>query len=264
MTGPVLVTGGTGTLGRAVVRRLLAEGHDARVLSRRPRPENDREPYAWATGDLGTGEGIDAAVTGVGAVIHCATAGTGKDVGHAQNLIDAIRRTADDATGLPHLVYISIVGIDRVPFYYYRAKLDTERLIAASGIPSTVLRATQFHDLVAFLTDVQRRLPVAFTLADVRFQPIDVSEVAERLVTLAAGPAVGRADDMGGPQIREAAYFTRACLKAAGRRRRVVPLRLPGAFFRGLRLGGNLVPDRAVGRITFEEYLARRGEQGKR
>lgn len=254
MTGPVLVTGGTGTLGRAVVRQLLADGHDTRVLSRRPRPAGDRKAYEWATGDLNTGEGVDAAVTGVRVIIHCATTGNRKDVAITRNLTDAALRSADR----PHLVYISIVGIDRVPFFYYRAKLDTERLVAASGLPWSVLRTTQFHDLVALLTDAQRRLPVALTLGGVRFQPIDVREVAERLVALATGPAVGRADDMGGPQIRDAAHFTRATLRASGRRRRVVALRPPGAFFRALRLGGNLVPDRAVGRTTFEEYLARR------
>ena len=254
MNGPVLVTGGTGTLGRAVVRRLLADGRDTRILSRRPRPADDRKPYDWAVGNLEDAEGIDAAVTGVEAIIHCATAGTRKDVQITRHLIEACMRTGVR----PHLVYISIVGIDRVPFFYYRAKLDTERLVAASGLPWSVLRATQFHDLVALLTDVQRRLPVAFTLGGVRFQPIDVDEVAARLVALATRPAVGRTDDMGGPRIHDAAHFTRACLSASGRRRRVVQLRPPGAFFRALRLGGNLVPDRAVGRTTFEEYLARR------
>lgn len=259
MTGPVLVTGGTGTLGRAVVRQLLAQGHDIRVLSRGPRPAGDQKSHEWATGNLETGEALDAAVTGVRAIVHCATAGNRKDVQITRHLIEAALRAGDR----PHLVYISIVGIDRVPFSYYRAKLDTERLVAACGLPYSVLRATQFHDLVAMVTDVQRRLPVALTFSGVRFQPIDVDEVAERLVALATGRAVGRADDMGGPQIRDAAYFTRACLRASGRRRRVVPLRPPGAFFRALRLGGNLVPDRAVGRTTFEEYLARRDPHGR-
>ncbi|MCM2576290.1 NAD(P)H-binding protein [Streptomyces sp. MTZ3.1] len=256
MNGPVLVTGGTGTLGRAVVRQLLAGGHGTRILSRRPRPADDGSPgdAEWVTGDLNTGEGIDAAVTGTSAIVHCASTGNRKDVQITRNLSDAVLRSA----GRPHLVHISIVGIDRVPFFYYRAKLDTERLVATSGLPWSVLRTTQFHDLVALLTDAQRRLPVALTLGGVRFQPIDVDEVAARLVALATGPAVGRADDMGGPQIRDAAHFTRATLRASGRSRRVVPVRPPGRFFRALRLGGNLVPDRAVGRTTFEEYLARR------
>ncbi|WP_432094220.1 SDR family oxidoreductase [Streptomyces sp. bgisy100] len=251
MNGTVLVTGGTGTLGRAVVRRLLDDGRPVRVLSRRPRAEADRMPYTWATGDLRTGEGLDAALDGVTAVIHCATANGRGDVEATRLLTEAAQRA-----GRPHLVYISIVGIDRLPLGYYRAKLAAERLIEHSGLPWTVLRATQFHDLVARMTSAQRRLPVVLTVAGVRFQPVDVREVADRLAELAAGPAAGRVADMGGPEIRDATDLARSCLRAAGVRRRVVPLRLPGALVAGLRRGGNLVPDRAVGRITFEEFLA--------
>jgi uncharacterized protein YbjT (DUF2867 family) len=64
------VTGGTGTLGRRVVRRLLERGRAVRVLSRRPRPADDREPYEWATGDLVKGTGIGEAVAGAAVIVH--------------------------------------------------------------------------------------------------------------------------------------------------------------------------------------------------
>jgi uncharacterized protein YbjT (DUF2867 family) len=88
------------------------------------------------------------------------------------------------------------------------------------------------------------------------FQPIDAAEVADRLASLAAGPPAGRVADLGGPQIRPAAELLRAYLDAAGRRRPVLPVRLPGAVFAGYRRGGHLAPDRAVGRRTWEEFLA--------
>ncbi|MFP8902809.1 SDR family oxidoreductase [Streptomyces atacamensis] len=248
----VLVTGGTGTLGRAVVRGLSARGLAVRLLSRRPRPAGDRGPCRWATGDLTTGEGVDAAVSGAGVIVHCATTLGRGDVAATRRLADAAHR----AGSRPHLVYISIVGVDRVPLPYYRAKLAAERVVAESGLPWTVLRATQFHDLIARVTDAQRLSPVALALAGVRFQPVDAEEVAERLADLAVGEPAGRVPDMGGPQVRDHAELTRATLRARGRRRPVLPLWLPGAAFRGYRAGGHLAPDHAVGRITYEEYLA--------
>jgi NAD(P)-dependent dehydrogenase (short-subunit alcohol dehydrogenase family) len=70
MSAPILVTGGTGTLGRLVVPRLLEAGGTLRVLSRRSR--QDADGVEFVTGDLSTGEGIEAAVTGTEIIVHCA------------------------------------------------------------------------------------------------------------------------------------------------------------------------------------------------
>ncbi|MFJ2633563.1 SDR family oxidoreductase [Streptomyces sp. NPDC087422] len=250
-----MVTGGTGTLGRALVDRLLAAGRPVRVLSRGPRGADDARPYEWAVGDLRTGVGIDGALfDGVGTIAHCATTNGRGDVEATERLTGAAVRAGGD----PHLVYISIVGVDRVPLGYYRAKLAAETVVEECGLPWTVLRTTQFHDLVARLTVAQRRLPAILTLSGVSFQPVDVTEVADRLADLAGGEPVGHAPDLGGPQIRSAADLTRATLRAAGRRRLVVPLRLPGALAGALRAGGNLTPDHADGRITYDSWLAAR------
>jgi uncharacterized protein YbjT (DUF2867 family) len=251
----ILITGGTGTVGRAVVQRLLDTGHDVRVLSRRTR--NGSTPYSWTTGDLSTGDGLDAAVVDVDAIIHCASGYPRfrEDVQGTRNLIEAARRT-----GSPHLVYISIVGVDRVPFSYYRTKLEIERLIGGSGLPWTVLRVTQFHDLVRYVADRLSRLPVMPVPAAISVQPVDVRDVAVRLVDLAVSEPAGRAPDMGGPQIRTARDLARTYLQAVGRRRLVVPIPVPGRVFRGYRDGGHLAPDHADGRITFDEFLAEHPE----
>lgn len=251
--GPVLVTGGTGRLGRPLVERLLRDGAGVRVLSRRPRPPGDDRPYEWARADLGNGEGLPAAVRGAGTIVHCATDGR-TDVRQTRRLIQEAHRSGR----APRLVYISIVGVGRIPFFSYRQKLAAERLLESSGLPWTVLRATQFHDLVAGMTLAQRRLPAVFTLRGLRFQPVEVTEVADRLARLAQGPPAGRVPDMGGPQVRAAPELAEVTMRAAGRRRPVVPLPLPGRTAAAFREGHNLCPQHAVGTGTFEAYLERR------
>lgn len=250
MTGLILVTGGTGTLGQVVVRRLAARGRQVRVLSRRP-PPTERGPADWAAGDLKTGRGIDAAVAGADVIVHCAT-GLG-DAGAARHLIESARRARS-----PHLVYISIVGVDRIPFGYYKSKLQVERQVEDSGLPWTVLRATQFHQLILRGCEALEHLPAMPVPAGTSFQPIKAGEVAGRLAELATGPAAGRVPDTGGPEVRGAAGLALSYLAARGRHRPVVPVRLPGAVFAGYRRGGHLAPDHAVGRVTFEEFLAER------
>lgn len=241
----ILVTGGTGTLGRPVAERLRAGGHDVRVLSRHA------EPYAV---DLREGgPDLDAAVAGADVVVHCATMPRGGDEQAAVRLIDAARRA-----GVPHLVYISIVGVDRVPLGYYRSKLAVERLVEESGLGWTVLRTTQFHDLIAQILDTAAKLPVMLLPTGVSDQPIEVTEVADRLAELALAPPAGRVDDMGGPQVRTLPELTRTYLRATGKRRPLLPVRLAGKVYRGLREGGHLTPRRAVGQGTFEEFLAAR------
>ncbi|MFE2043594.1 SDR family oxidoreductase [Streptomyces sp. NPDC059477] len=241
----ILVTGGTGTLGRLVAARLRAQRHEVRVLSRHARP------YAV---DLRVGgAALDAAVAGADTVVHCASTPRGGDEKAAARLIGAAR-----AAGVRHLVYISIVGVDRVPLGYYRAKLAVERLVEGSGLGWTVLRATQFHDLVAGVCAALAKAPVMFVPSGVSDQPIAVAEVADRLAGLAVGAPRGRVADVGGPEVRSFASLAEAYLEAVGKRRRVVEVRLGGRVYRGLRGGGHLLPEGAVGTGTFEEYLVGR------
>jgi uncharacterized protein YbjT (DUF2867 family) len=193
----ILVTGGTGTLGREVVTALRAAGHRPRVASRRPRPGEVRAAE-WATVDWKTGAGLAEAVAGVDAIVHCAGEYRGNGVDRA------LLRHAKLAGGDPHLVYISIVGVDRIPYGYYAVKYAAERLVEASGLPWTVLRATQFHNLVDSVFGVLAKAPVLLLPAGLECQPVEVTEVAARLAGLAAGPAAGRVADLGGPEVRDA------------------------------------------------------------
>ncbi|MFG2250971.1 SDR family oxidoreductase [Spirillospora sp. NPDC048823] len=251
MTKPVLVTGATGRLGRALVPRLVSADHDVRLLSRRP-PTHQDLGHAWVTGDLLGGHGLAAAVTGVDTIIHCATSNGRADVEGTRRLIQAALHA-----GSPHLIYVSIVGIDRVNLSYYRTKLACEHLLERSRLPFTIQRTTQFHDLIVWMCAIQRWLPTIVMPAGVSFQPIDVRDVADHLTGLVgAAPRVGRAPDIGGPEIHTAAELGRTYARAKGSRKRVIRVPMPGAAFRGYREGGHLAPERRVGKIRFADYLA--------
>jgi uncharacterized protein YbjT (DUF2867 family) len=120
------------------------------------------------------------------------------------------------------------------------------------------LRATQFHDLTLTTVRQLARLPVVPVPAGWRFQPIDTGEVAARLVELALGAPAGPVPDMAGPRVYEMTELLHGYLRARGKHRPIVPVRLPGKAARAFRAGGNLSPERAVGRRTWEEFLAER------
>ncbi|THA24397.1 NAD-dependent epimerase/dehydratase family protein [Streptomyces sp. RKND-216] len=253
MDGPILVTGGTGRLGRPLVTRLLADEAPVRVMSRRPRPAGDDRPYEWAQADLGRDAGVDAAVRGAGTIVHCATGA--RDVELTRRLMRAVRAAGAEGEA-PHVVLISIVGIDDVPFPYYRSKLASEGLVVSSGLPWTLLRATQFHDLIATLVTAQRRLPAVLAPRGFRFQPVAASDVAVRLAELAQAKPAGRVPDMGGPQARPLRELAETVMLAGGWERRVVEPALPGRAARAVAAGALLTPaDRAVGTLTFEQHL---------
>jgi uncharacterized protein YbjT (DUF2867 family) len=257
MTSPILVTGGTGTLGRLVVGRLRDAGCDVRVLSRRHHEAADG--IEFVTGDLSTGEGIEAAVDGVGTIVHCAGSSKG-DGEKTRNLVRAASRAA-------HLVYISVVGADRVPigsrvdramFGYFESKLAAERIVEDSGLPWTTLRATQFHDLILTVARQMAKLPVVPVPSGFRFQPVDADEVAARLVELSLGEPSGLVPDIAGPRVYEMKELLRSYLRAGHRHRLILPIRLPGNAARAVRAGANLAPEQAVGHRTWEEFLADR------
>lgn len=246
----VLVTGATGTLGHHVVPEATDAGHHVRALSRRTRL--GYTGVHWNRGDLHKGVGLDAALDGVDVVVHCATQAAGrKDVAAARHLIAAARRA-----GVGHLIYVSIVGIDDIPLPYYKAKLAVEEALAASGIGHTVLRATQFHNLIETTFAVQRFSPVLCTLRGVRFQPIDVRDVAARLVQLIDVAPAGRVPDIGGPTVFGHDELARIYLAACNSARHVVRLTIPGRIAAGYRSGANLAPENAVGTRTFQDYLS--------
>lgn len=239
----ILVTGATGQLGTPTLAILRARGADAVGISRRGGGD-------VVAADLLTGDGVPAALDGVDTLVHAATTGGHRDVAMAERLFAAALEA-----GVAHVVLVSIVGIDQIPLGFYRDRVRIEEIARASGVPVTIQRATQFHSFVERLFTAQRRMPVILAPAW-QFQPIAVTEVAERLAGLAGGVAQGRADDIGGPEVLTIRELYSTWSNAVGTRRRMLPVTLPGKAFRAFAGGANLVPGTPYGAATFAQHLA--------
>jgi uncharacterized protein YbjT (DUF2867 family) len=238
-----LVTGGSGVLGRHVVERLRERGEEVRVLSRRP-------GAGTHVGDLASGSGLTEAMAGVDRVVHAATdSPTGRrDVLQTENLLFAAR-------SVRHLLYVSIVGIDEMPYGYYARKLACERLVRAGPAPFTILRATQFHELLARGLRAVGRLPVAPLPLDWQVQTVAAAEVAVRVAELVAGEPAGRAEDFAGPEVLNVRRAVAVWRAERHRPRAVIGLRVPGRLSAALRAGANTAPGRADGHQTWEQFV---------
>ncbi len=250
----VLITGGRGQLGRQLIPRLFAGGHTVRVLSRSSHPLEDHPKVEWVQGSLATGERLAEAVQDVDILVHAGSTPVGAptvDTGGARRLLNLTR-----SSNLSHFFYISIVGVDRHPFFYYRAKYATEGVIERSRAPWTILRATQFHAFLGRLVlPSLDRLPVFLVPSDFVFQLIDEGEVAERVVELLQQGPSGRAEDIGGPEIMSWGEIARTWLLAQKRMRRIVHLPIPGKTAKAFRQGLHTTPDLKYGRVTWQQWL---------
>jgi uncharacterized protein YbjT (DUF2867 family) len=251
MTSPILVTGGTGTLGGHVVPLLREAGHDVRILSRHSRESgNGVEHFA---SDLLGGERIEPAVEGVETVLHLA-GGTKGDDKATQNLVRAAAQA-----GVKHIVYISVIGANTMPLGWFKTQLRAEQAVTDSGIPWTMLRAAQFHDLVLKIAEQMSKMAVIPIPGGLRFQPVDSREVAARLVELTLDRPAGLVPDLAGPTVYGMKELLRGYLQARGKRRMMMPMRMPGKVGKAYRAGENLSLDGAdVGKRTWEEFLAER------
>lgn len=244
MSVRIAVVGGTGLVGRYVAAAAAEAGHEPVVLAR-------------SRGvDITTGTGLDQALVGVGAVI---------DV---SNVVTAGRRTSEafftagtgqllaagQRAGVRHHVALSIVGVDRVGFGYYQGKRAQEELVLAAEWGS-VLRATQFHQFAQQVL-ARSRGPLAL-VPRMRIQPIGAQEVAVALVALAAGPPVGLAAELAGPEQHQLVDLARRLARARGQHRPILGVRLPGKAGRDMAAGGLLPTESGPrGKQTFEQWLA--------
>jgi len=234
-----------------VVAALTGAGHEPVVLAR-------------SRGvDLTTGAGLDVALAGATAVIDVSNVTTTKRresvaffTAGTEHLL-----AAGDRVGVRRHVALSIVGVDRVDFGYYEGKRRQEDLVLAAPVSSSVLRATQFHEFAGQVL-ARSRGPLA-VVPRMRVQPIAAREVADALVALAAGQAVGLAPELAGPQEHQLVDLARQLLRARGTRRLLLPVRVPGAGGRAMAEGGLLATGPGLrGRQTFAQWLATSGSEG--
>jgi uncharacterized protein YbjT (DUF2867 family) len=258
----VLVTGGTGTLGREVIRR-LTDSHrvGVRSLSRHV-PDSkvigsDYDGVEWLQGDLETGKRVEEAVANVDTVIHTAT-GNGKnpkiDIEGTKFLLIRAREA-----GVSHFIYISIVGADRIPVGYLHTKLEAEELVKEGGVPWSLLRATQFHSLIDGILQGATRVPPFAILPTFVNQPIDSGEVANRLCELVTSGPSGRLPDLGGPEVLTGRELLREWLKVRKMKRLTIPIWLPGKMGRGLRAGYATCPESPCrGTLTWSQWVSKK------
>jgi uncharacterized protein YbjT (DUF2867 family) len=244
----VLVTGGTGRLGQRLLTPLQAAGHSVRQMSRRGTGPGG------VRGDLASGRDLPAALAGAELVVHAASDPRGDpwqvDVAGTRRLVEAV-----DRGRLQHLVYISIVGVDRIPYGYYRAKFAAEQVLLASGLPVTLLRVTQFHEFVDLLLDTARRGPVLPVPMGWRVQPVDIGEVAEHVTQVSAAPPTGGVVEFGGPEALSAADVAREWAAARAPGAHVVATPVPGKLSSAFRDGAALPTSGARGRRTYRQHL---------
>ncbi len=241
----IAIAGGTGTLGSHVAAQLRSRGHEVRVLSRSA-PE-----YRV---DLVTGAGLEPALRGCDVVVD-ASNNAGRKA--AAVLVEGARRllAAEQAAGVSHHVCVSIVGCDQVPMGYYRVKTDQENLVAQGPVPWTIVRATQFHELVANILGAAARwraLPAPRAL----LQPVASAEVARYVADIAEQPARRTRTSIAGPEVTELRTLARTWRSVTGRQLALIPVRVPGRIGRALR-SGTLTTSQAevTGHIPFAAWV---------
>jgi uncharacterized protein YbjT (DUF2867 family) len=241
----VAVLGGTGLLGRRAVRELAKDGIDHTIAGR-----SAEGPKAVRV-DIATGQGVPKAITDCDTVMLLSSNPAKSrqvDVEGTKQLLPLIEDR--------HLIYISIVGVDRHPFRYYRAKYEVEQMISATVQNYSILRATQFHDLLVFtLAKLARMWPYCLVPGGFVFQPVDVDEVARHLVDIAKSVPAQMLPDLAGPEIIDIKTLARTYMTAIGRERPVLGVHVPGKSARAFRQGIHTNPERAVGRKTWAQHL---------
>ena len=243
----VLVTGASGNLGSAVLPRLIKDSHDVRPMSRRSRP-------GWVTADLETGDGLTEALRDIDTIVHLASSPTktrNTDVEGTRRLVAAAQ-----AAGVRHLIYISIIGIDRVPLPYYKLKFETENVIRAGAVPFTILRAAQFPSLIDGVLTASSRLGPLLIDRNLRFQPVAIEDVADRIAELVRDEATGGSVELAGPAAERLEDLARDWLRARGSKRPVWPIRVPGRIGRELRNGALTTRAEPTGTRSWQDYLA--------
>lgn len=262
----VLVTGGTGHLGQAIVPGLQREDHQVKILARSPRRDRAIE---WIRGDLATGDGLPEAVAGVDAVIHAATNSPAARRG-AFKLGDFVRSPADvdvkgtsallaaaDRAGVKQFVHVSIVGLEDLKLMpYSRRKLEAEQVVKRARVPWSIVRATGFYWLLDRMFKNMAGQRVLALPAHARMAPVDSDEFAGYIVECIADGRTGEREDFAGPQTLSMVELMEQYLAARGVRRRIRRAPLPKRIQAAI-TAGNTSSHARLGATTWEQWLRR-------
>lgn len=261
----VLVTGGSGHLGRVMVAGLTDRGHEVRVLSRRPPDGGGAE---WFQGDLATGAGVEAAVAGTKAVVHAATNSPAAQRGGFKIAdfvrsptdvdIDGTRRllAAAEREDVQQFVHVSIVGLDHMSRInpYSRVKLAAEDVVRDSRVPWAIARATGFYWLLERMLAKMTQRRTLWLPADVRMQAVDSDEFAAFVVGVVDDGRRGVQPDFVGPEAATMQELAEQYFAERGLNRRIRRLPLPRRIKRALD-AGNSSTTGIRGQRTWQQWL---------
>ncbi len=253
----ILVTGGRGLLGSDVTARLVSAGHTVRVMSHSADKPARFPEVEWVRADLATQTGLAEAVKDIEVIVNCASGALKNahdvDVVGTRKLLEYAR-----AAGVQHVVHISIIGIERIPFSYYQHKLAAEQVVRESGVPWSIVRAAQFHYFIDAILEIFNRVPLVMPVpTDFKSQPMDGSEAAARLVEVATMPPAGMLPDIAGPEVLRLGEMARVWRAARGIRRAMIHMPVWAGWADGFRKGLNTNPSACYGAITWAEWVQR-------
>ncbi|MDO6605625.1 Uncharacterized conserved protein YbjT, contains NAD(P)-binding and DUF2867 domains [Arenibacter palladensis] len=259
----VLVTGGSGSLGKVIIRELVRLGYHPSILSKKT---NYISPTGSTIlmGDLTDKRSLPDINTDV--IIHCASNAMDSenvDVKGTEHLIGAINKDSS-----PHLIYISIVGVDKSTFSYYTHKRKAEVIIENSKVPYTILRLTQFHDFVVqrMIYNLQDEESPEFKIPEgLKFQSIDITDASKYIAELVEKEPLNTTVTLGGPEVMSLKEMAQIYFNQINRDKKVIEVSestLDSEFYAIFRSGSNLCPENRYGSIRWSDFLSKRIIEG--
>ncbi|QOI95953.1 MAG: NAD(P)H-binding protein [Flammeovirgaceae bacterium] len=251
----ILVTGGTGKLGTVLVAQLLKNNFRFEVLTSK-KTESAPPSFSLVYGNLVNGEGLENALRGVELIIHCASNffdHESIDVAGTQKLIDNLDRASVNL-----LIYVSIVGVNKIPLPYYKSKRKAELIIQQSGFPYLILRFTQFHDFVLHLLDGFEQQSTAlpyFEIPDkLQFQSISMDDATATILSTIKSTHKGIIET-GGPEILPLNKMAETYLLFKRNHKKLKTFEATDELHKAFTGGKNLTANKLTGGITWEMFL---------
>jgi uncharacterized protein YbjT (DUF2867 family) len=245
----IFITGSSGLLGKSVLNQLDPDRFEVTIGSRRKVSENSG--YNWQCFNLDDKE-PQINLEGIDVVLHLASntgdLGSNSDISGIKQLIEA---SARDEVG--HFIYISIVGVDKVPVKYFKTKRKVEKLLENSSLDYSILRATQFHEFLEkeILKQIAKYIIV---VPNIKYQPVETNVVAKKLIEMTLNSPSNSIVEIGGS---ETIYFKSAIQEYTEKRNKkpllfAIPNMLLGKLSSAL-----TTPNIANDSISWSEYLNR-------
>jgi uncharacterized protein YbjT (DUF2867 family) len=248
----ILITGASGALGKQLCSVMHENSIGFRAASR-TKPGLPYE-FEFHKTDLDTGEGFEEALSGIKYIFHLASGTSRRNIKTDADKTEGLIYTAKKQK-IIHFIYISIVGIDKIPYSYYTDKLETEKRIINSGLPYTIFRATQFHEFIDLVFTKLTRFPFGLIPKAFKIQPVEAKAVARELLNIYRSEPLNTIINKGGPEILTLGEMVKPWLKAKNKRKLILNFPWPGKTAVALKKGYNTCEETVSKSITWKQYL---------